>query len=175
MAKSRGKDFETIFYNQIIQQCDDVSIDRFYDTMGGFYGVSNICDFVSYQCPYQFYFELKALKGNTLNFKSDIRKNQWDGLLEKSKIAGVAAGIIAWFIDNDITGFIPIQTLEKLKNDGFKSYHVDFMKFTAQQEIDKVVIVKGKKKRIYFDYDFKDFMERMKNNAKKDAFDRDWK
>ena len=42
-----------------------------------------------------------------------ITKDQWDGLVEKSKIPGVVAGIIVWFIDHDTTTFVPIQELKR--------------------------------------------------------------
>ena len=165
MAKNRGKDFENIFYNQMIQQNDSISIDRFYDTMGGFINIKTVCDFVCYQYPFQFYFELKAIKGNTLNFKSHITEFQWQELFEKSKINGVFAGVIVWFIDNDITAFIPIEHLHDLQSKTLKSFNVKMFDFEHGIETKNIIILKGKKKRIYFNYDMKEFMERMIYNG----------
>ena len=171
MAKNRGKDFEKII-EQGITDLPEVSIDRFYDTMGGFKNIATICDYSVYSYPYKFYIELKAIKGNTLNFKSHITETQWNGLLEKASIKGVTAGIIVWFIDNDITAFISIHHLNNLKHKGLKSFHKDSFELDSVTAGGNVVILKGKKKRVYFDYDFNYFMERMMHNGKKDDFNR---
>ena len=135
--------------------------DRFPDPMAGYAGIRNICDFGVYRYPFQYYFECKAFSGNTLNFNSAITKDQWRGLIEKSSITGVIAGVMVWFIDHDITVMVPMQELVRLRNDGAKSLNVKDIKEN------KVIhfIIPGKKKRVFFDYDAKEFLKEVKQWA----------
>ena len=153
MGVSRGKGFEGAV-RKAAMMCPDVSIDRFPDPMAGYGGIRNICDFVVYRYPVQVYLECKAYTGNTLNFKAAITEDQWRGLLQKSTIEGVTAGVLVWFIDHDLTGFVPIQELERLKQDGHKSLNVNDLK-------DGEVVwmpLPGKKKRVYYEYTFEPFI-----------------
>lgn len=156
MAVNRGKQFEGAI-KEGIEKCADVSIDRFQDPMAGFAGIRNVCDFVVYRFPFQYYFECKSFYGNTLSIHSNdpkhrygaITNDQWEGLEEKSHIPGVFAGVCAWFIDHDVTVFVPIQSLIQLKNAGRKSLNIKDI------EANSILFVPiyGKKKRVLFDYD----------------------
>ena len=154
MNINRGKQFEKVI--QIaFERVPGVSIDRLHDQTTGYKGSQNIADFIVYKKPYELYLECKSVHGNTLPF-SNITDTQWNGLLEKSKIEGVFAGIICWFIDKDITLFIPIQVLQICKYRGWKSIRYDVNGYhTSIKEI------KGKKKRIFFDYDMQELLERI--------------
>ena len=150
MAENRGKKFETVIKESFLK-VPNVSIDRLHDQTTGFKGSQNICDFIVYREPYEYYFECKSVHGASLPF-SNITETQWKGLLEKSKIEGVFAGVICWFIDKDITRFIPIQMLEILKIElNAKSIRFDFLH-------PDVVYIRGKKKRVFFDYDMEEFL-----------------
>lgn len=120
----------------------------------GYSGVNNPCDFIIYKYPNILFLECKAVHGNTLNFKSDIKKNQWDKLLKYSEVEGVNAGIVCWYIDWDITVFLPIEYLQYLKEQDYKSFNI-------KKDINKIprVILDGKKQRIFFDYNLKKFLE----------------
>lgn len=142
MAENRGKKFERVI-KEAFKKVPSVSIDRLHDQMNGFRGSQNICDFIVYKEPYEYYFECKSVHGNTLPF-ANITDTQWNGLLEKSHIEGVFAGIICWWIDKDITRFIPIQYLETMRKQDYKSVRYDMHYRTIQ--------LIGKKKRIFFDY-----------------------
>ena len=100
--------------------------------------------------------ECKAIHGNTLNFKSHIRENQWRKLLNYSYIPGVNAGILCWFIDWDITVFLPIEYLQYMLEDTYKSVNI-------RKDINKIprVILDGEKKRVFFEYDLEKFLEDM--------------
>jgi len=164
LANNRGKEFE----NQIKTQLSiipDVSLDRVRDSTVGYLGNVNICDFICYKYPYEFYIECKAIHGNTLNFKGHIREKQWEGLLEKSKIKGVFAGILCWFIKAEKTVYIPIEFLENEKQAGKKSINQKYIDTFIQMgedlsDTDKIIELKGKKKRIFYKYDFNEFFER---------------
>lgn len=78
------------------------------------------------------------------------------------------AGIICWFIDLDITYYIDIKYLDKLKQNGFKSFNckgfstplVSKNVSTYILPLDKDVIeIKGTKKRVFFDYKLNLFLE----------------
>ena len=152
MSQNRGKIFEHII-KQAFQKVSGVSIDRLHDQTTGFKGSQNICDFIVYKEPYEYYIECKSVHGNTLPFRN-ITDTQWDGLLEKSKIEGVYAGVICWWIDKDFTKFIPIQLLQAMKEHNMKSIRYDFTLFGK----DCCIEIKGKKKRVFFDYDMREFL-----------------
>ena len=154
MSQNRGKQFEGVVC-QAFEKVPNVSIDRLHDQTTGYKGSQNICDFIVYREPYEYYFECKSVKGNILPFRN-ITDTQWDGLLEKSKIEGVTAGIICWWIDKDKTVFIPIQTLELMRTVGIKSVRYDAI-YDCDGDTDMIEI-KGKKKRVFFDYDMEDFL-----------------
>lgn len=156
MAVNRGKQFEGQV-QEAFEKFKNISIDRMPDPMAGYKGVKNICDFQVYRRPLLYYIECKTTYENTLNFKSNITKTQWEGLLEKSLISGVIAGILVWYIKKDFTTFVPIQWLEELRRDGAKSLH-----YTVAKEIG--FELSGKKKRVLFEYDvipFLDTLQRM--------------
>ncbi len=160
MTVNRGKQFEGVIW-EAFEKVPNVSIDRLHDQTTGFKGSQNICDFIIYREPYEYYFECKSVHGASLPF-SNITETQWNGLLEKSQIEGVFAGVICWWIDKDITRFIPIQVLQMLKNDGKKSLNcywdscVDV--YNTRYSIPEI---KGKKKRVFFDYDMEEFLNEL--------------
>lgn len=149
---NRGKQFENVIRDSFLK-IPNVSVDRLHDQMTGFKVTSaNVCDFIVYKKPYEYYIECKSVHGASLPF-SNITDNQWNGLLEKSKIDGVFAGVVCWFIDKDVTLFISIQTLRHYKlNYGAKSVRFD---------CGGCIEIKGKKKRVLFDYDMQTFFNEM--------------
>ncbi len=159
MAKNNGKQFESAI-RKSFEKVPNVSIDRIPDQVTGFRGSKNICDFMVYKYPHQYYIECKSVHGNTLPF-SNIRDYQWEGLLEKSNVEGIITGIICWWVDKDKTVFIPIQELQFMKTAGIKSIRYDTI---DDCEGDTMMIeIKGKKKRIYFDYDMEKFLNEMED------------
>ena len=160
MKVSRGKQFEEAIKAAFIKH-SDISLDRFPDPMAGYAGIRNICDFGVYKYPFQYYFECKAFSGNTLNFSSAITKDQWDGLVEKAEIPGVVAGIIVWFIEHDITAFVPIQELKRIRADGAKSLNIKDIKENSVIHF----TVPGRKKRIFYEYDADAFITKLKKWA----------
>lgn len=169
MAKNKGKQFEQQVF-EAFSKVDGVSIDRIPDQVTRYKGSSsNICDYVVYKQPTLLYLECKSVHGNTLSihsepkmgkdgklhgFHGNIRDNQWDGLMDKSKIKGVKAGVICWWVDKDMTLYIPIQELDRLYKEGNKSVRFDF-------ESSSIVEVVGTKKRVYYDYDVADFFNKI--------------
>ena len=157
MGENRGKKFENVI-KTAFEKVDGVSIDRLHDQTTGFRGSSNICDFIVYKEPYEYYIECKSVHGASLPF-SNITDTQWKGLFEKSKIEGVFAGIICWFIDKDVTLFIPIQALQICKYRGWKSIRYDVNGYKGS-----IKEIKGKKKRVFFEYDMKEFFNQFRKD-----------
>lgn len=186
--KNYGKEFERQVYKNF-SEMDKVSIDRIPDQVTRYKGSTNICDFIIYYFRgYNFwakllYLECKSThgasfsiysepkpdkKGELHGFYGNIRDNQWEGLSKKSNIPGVRAGVIIWFVDKDVTLYVPIQILQKLREDGAKSirYDDDTSMYVHLNEINATVPIKairidGKKKRTLFDYDFSKFLEKI--------------
>ena len=166
---NRGKQFEDTI-KECFEKVPNISIDRLHDQMNGYVGSSNICDFIVYHCPIQLYIECKATYGNTLSINSnnpkkaygDISNTQWEGLLEKSKIHGVAAGYIIWYIDNDETFFVPAHIAKQFKDSGHKSINRKHLVDSYGLELEDVLRLKGTKRRVFFDYNMKEFLDDLK-------------
>lgn len=118
-----GKQFESNFKNSVSKCYPKLSVTRLYDATGG-YAVKNICDFILYSYPHQYFMELKAYKGNTINFKV-LTSTQYNGLLEVSNVMGVYAGVLFKFNDYNEAYFVPIGVIHKMKESGLKSIHID--------------------------------------------------
>lgn len=169
MAVNRGKQFEDVI-RESFEKVPGVSIDRLHDQTTHYKGSTNICDFIVYREPYEYYFECKSVHGNTLSIYGNdpkrkygsISNAQWEGLLEKSQIDGVTAGVICWWIDKDKTVFIPIQTLKLMKTVGIKSVRYDAID-DCDGDTDMIEI-KGKKKRVFFEYDMENFLNEVGGN-----------
>lgn len=123
-----------------------------YDVTTGFINQNNMCDFIVYYEGTIHLLECKAVHGNTLNFKSHIRQNQWDKLLKSSHIKGVNAGIICWFIDRDETVFLDIHGLDFLQKCEYKSFNIT-------KDFNYAIPINGKKKKVFCEYDLKKFLE----------------
>lgn len=165
-AVSRGKSFEDNVKDSILK-LGDVYIQRLYDPQGGQLGVSNPADFIAYKRPQFYLLECKSTHANTLSIYTApnpkkkkygaFSNTQWEGMLGASKY-GVVAGGLVWWIDHDVTKFIPIQELEKIRNIGAKSIRYDL-------DIPNSLIIKGRKKIVNFDYDFTEFFNKYENGC----------
>lgn len=149
MSINRGKQFEDIVREQF-KKLEDVVTIRLYDVTTGYKNQNNICDLIVYDDGILNLIECKAVHGTTLNFKSHIKENQWNGLLEESYKSGVNAGILVWFIDYDITLWLEIQYLQDLKESGYKSFNVKDKMYVYQ--------LLGVKKRVFFKYNLRKFL-----------------
>ena len=164
MKVNRGKEFEAQV-EKAFQVIPDVSIDRIHDQTSGYKGSSNICDYIVYKWPNQYYIECKSCYGNTLSIHSnnpkhkygDITNKQWEGLLEKSTIKGVIAGYFVWFIDHDTTVFVSANGMNSVKLRGEKSLHINKLKSLSESDWS---MIPGKKKRVFFEYDMTEFLTR---------------
>lgn len=166
MAKNNGKQFEQVI-REALERLPDVSVDRIHDQTTHFKGSTNVSDFVVYKKPYQYYFECKSVHGNLLSIYGkdpdhkygNITNAQWEGMLEKSKINGVFAGVICWWVDKNVTRFIPIQMLQFLRDVcGMKSIKFDVVDVldNSNNTIYTTTLINGVKRRVYFQYYMKE-------------------
>lgn len=151
---NRGKQFEKIVHKQL-EQLKNAAVLRLYDVTMGFKGINNPCDFILYKKPKMILLECKTSAGPFLNFNSDIRENQWKKMQEYSKIDGVEAGILVWFYNFDLTYYISIEDLQIYKDNGKRS-------FNCKVDI-PTIILKGKKKRFFYEYFMNTFVEELLN------------
>lgn len=118
---SRGKKFEDRLKKDWVETVPGSLCYRLYDTTSGYLGIANAGDFICYKYPNCFIIDAKSIQGNTLPF-SDLR--QYDKMLEYKNIKGLYVGFIVWFVDHDRVLWIPIQTMEKIKGEGLKSFNI---------------------------------------------------
>ena len=155
---NRGKDFENVV-RKAFEEVEGVSIDRFNDNTAGFKNIAGVSDFVVYKKPYEYYIECKVTEKPSLPF-SNITKYQWENLEKKHQIDGVCAGVLCWFINEDLTIFFPITTLNKVKGIGRKSINHS----VCIENRLPYLVLEGEKKRVFFDYDMTYFFKNMEDN-----------
>lgn len=147
-SKSLPKKFEKNI-GDTFRSLPDVSVDRIPDQTMKYKDRKNVSDYIVFKFPHEYYVECKTVHGNRLPFS---KISQFDDLLEKSVIAGVRAGVICWWVDKDITRWIPIKALSELREAGEVSVRYD-------APLDGSKIIPGVKKKVYFDYDLSTFFE----------------
>lgn len=160
MAQNRGKDFEDVF-RDCVEKVSDTSIVRLHDQVQGYLGARNHCDFIVYHYPFEYHIECKSVHGNRLPF-TNITDFQWRGLSKVSKVKGVVSGVVCWYIDRDVTLFIPIKTLEALRYNGAKSISYEIMGDYEYLTYE----IPGKKKRVFFDYDIDSFFHAIEKSSR---------
>ena len=160
MAINRGKQFEDVI-KTCIEKVGGVNVLRLHDQTNGYIGSKNPCDFIAYKYPYQYAIECKSIHGNTFPF-SNITDNQFKELLKMSNVRGIVAGVIIWWVDKDVTLFIPIQTIQQMKSVGIKSIRYDVWD-DCEGDTD-IVLISGIKKRVFFDYDFEQFFKEVEDD-----------
>lgn len=140
---NEGKYFESDVIKSI-KENNNLSLYRLYDVTGGRAGVRNIADFIAYKYPHEYFLELKSTKDNRLNFNY-ISDNQYTGLLEKSKIPGIYAGVLINFRGAEKTYFVDINIIKNMKEVGAKSISLEY---SAKVGVE----LEGVKKRVRFIY-----------------------
>lgn len=120
---------------------------------------SNICDFTLFKSPYYYYIECKATSHDRFDFKqikgypdsTDV-KQQYGGLLMKSKIENVYGVVVILFVSQERAFIIDINEIERLTQSGQKSLNINDIESSdiRYKEIDKVV--NNRKKYLKFDY-----------------------
>lgn len=157
--QSKGKKFEKQF-EQDWKGCfpNDVII-RLPDQQSGYYGTSsNICDYICFTHKTLFLIECKSHAGNTFPF-SCLR--QFDKLNSYKGIDNVVPCVILWLYDIDKVFFIPISTVEKMINDGKKSFNGK----TTDKSVYPYIDVPSSKKRTFMVSDYTVLFEEINNDS----------
>lgn len=155
MSVNRGKQFEETV-RKSLANVGGTSIVRLPDPVQGYLGYRNICDFIVYHYPHQYFIECKTIHGNTFPY-SNITKNQLDGMYKMAQYSGVVAGVLVWFVDHDVTKFLPIDFI-KYDMNTHKSVRFDYENNSVGGKW-HIITVHGKKKRVLFEYDFYRFFK----------------
>lgn len=122
-----------------------------YDPTNGYYGISNICDFIGFHSPFIYYFECKTIKGNTFPFSN---LTQYEKLYNKVGIKGVRAGAIIWFYEKDAVLYAPISTITEMKKDGEKSINYKKLVDKLYKKDYNIIMIPSEKKRVFMDSDY---------------------
>lgn len=146
MSISKGKQFEDKLKKDF-QKIPDSHIERIYDNVSGYRSIRGRSDFIAYIYPNQFFIECKSHKGNTFPW-SELR--QYNDLLEVAGIKGIRSGVVLWMIDHSLVVYLPVKTIEKMKQDGKKSFNVKDL----ENSIYRIIVVPSKKKRVFLDSDY---------------------
>lgn len=125
MNDGLGKAAEQKLREWLDRPQDGYSFDRFYDQLSGFYQTSrNICDFVCYKYPNQYYIESKATWADRFDF-SMIQEHQLNGLAQKSEISGCYGWIIVLFATHKRAfRFNAVDILRLRDENGIKSLNI---------------------------------------------------
>lgn len=123
MSETLGKKAEKKIKEWLDKPELGYSFDRIPDQMTGFYGSSNICDFIVFHAPRQYYIESKATENDRFEF-SMISQTQHDGLLKKSKIKYVYAWVIVLFASYKRAFVLNIEDIDWMIQNGKKSLNI---------------------------------------------------
>lgn len=118
-----GKKAESKIEKWLNRPEDGYSFDRIKDQMTGFFGSSNICDFVCFKYPNQYYIESKSTYEDRWDFNM-LTETQHDGLLDKSKIRNVYGLVIVLFATYKRAFVIDIIHIKQLEDIGKKSINI---------------------------------------------------
>lgn len=158
MSVNRGKQFEEVI-KKAFEEVEDTIIVRLADQTNGYVGSKNPCDFLVYRHGHFYAIECKTIHGNTFPF-TNITDYQYSEISKIASTKGCYGGILCWWVDKDVTRFIPIQLIQAEKQIGAKSirYDYDFAYYNQETgKISSIINLKGTKKRVFFDYDIYDF------------------
>lgn len=150
MAQSKGKKFEAQFKSDWDTTVGNFCY-RLYDVMSGYTGVATPCDFICYKYPLIYLIDCKSHDGNTISFNDFA---QYERMLPYKDIKGVIAGTVAWMYKHDKVVWIPIQTWEKIKNEGGKSFNIKMLDNPDYECWE----IPSKKKRVFMSTDYSQFV-----------------
>ena len=160
MNDGLGKKAEQKIKEWLDRPKDGYSFDRIPDQMSGMYGSSNICDFVLFKSPNQYYIESKATYEDRFDF-AQITDNQRTKLLEKSQIKHVFGLVIVLFAAYKRAFMLDIQDVQKMIDSGKKSINIKKIESWPVQ-FPEIRTIENKRK-IFLDYagEIEDYIKEM--------------
>lgn len=123
MSESIGKKAEAKIREWLDRPEAGYSFDRVPDPIGGYFGQRNICDFTCFKYPDMWYIESKATEHDNFPF-SMLTEIQYNGLLQKSKIAHVHGVVIVLFVTYKRAFILDIRDIDNLQKQGKKSLNI---------------------------------------------------
>lgn len=161
MNDGLGKKAEQKIKEWLDRPKDGYSFDRIPDQMSGMYGSSNICDFMLFKSPNQYYIESKATYEDRFDF-AQITDNQRTKLLEKSQIKHVFGLVIVLFATYKRAFVLDIQDVQKMIDSGKKSINIKKIESWSIQ-FPEIRTIENKRK-IFLDYagEIEDYIKEMK-------------
>ena len=137
---------------------------RIPDQMTGFYGSSNICDFVLYKYPNHYWIESKATWESRFEF-SRLTDVQYNGLLAKSMIPGVYGVVIVLFASHKRAILLDIQQIKDIIDKGKKSINIDKIDRWDFKYSEIPTISNNRKKLLDYASKFEDLWRAAAHNA----------
>lgn len=147
MSVTLGKKFEAKV-KEDLSLLPDCSIDRLHDQTTGYKITSqNPSDYIFYKYPNEYYIECKTTAGASFSFN---QLTQYNLLIEKCGIPGVRAGVVIWFYEKDTILYVPVKTVQTMKEEGKKSLNYKL----ADSDTYRIIKVPSVKKRTFMDSDY---------------------
>ena len=146
MAQNRGKAFEQKL-KEDFSKMSGAYIYRVPDQLGGLKGQTGICDFIGFCYPSIFFLEAKTILGNTFPITNFT---QFDKLMSIPDVRGVHRGVVIWFQDHSKVVYVPVLTIDKMKQDGKKSVNIK----KIDEEGYDYVNIPSTPRRVFLDSDY---------------------
>lgn len=147
MAINYGKKFEERFKKDWLDTFPESTIIRLYDQMTGYKEFSkNICDYICYIYPNQYFIECKTHKGASIPFD---KITQYEKMCTVLGIKGIRAGVILWLYEKDKVFYIPVETIKEMKAQGKKSVGIK-----AAEEGFNIIDIPSKKLKTFMKSDY---------------------
>lgn len=146
MATNRGKQFEGKF-REDFRKLTGSFVYRLPDQTSGNLGSRNLCDFICYVYPYLFILEVKSTGGNTFPITNFT---QYQTMIQYRGAQGVRMGVVIWYTEKDRVIYVPLTTIEKMKQEGKKSVNIRTIDSEGYEFID----IPSVKKRVFMDSDY---------------------
>lgn len=155
-----GKEAEKLLSRWLDKPKQGYCFDRIKDQLSMYANSSsNICDFTLFKSPFYYYIECKATTHERFDFKqirgypdsTDV-KQQYGGMLEKSKIESVFGAVVVLFVTQERAFIIDIREIDRLTQLGQKSLNINDIDSWSIQYREIQTIPNLRKKYLKFDY-----------------------
>ena len=113
-----GKRFEIRFKEDWEKSFPNGVIERIPDQMTMYKGSENVCDFICYDYPNQFFIECKTHAGASIPFDAIP---QYERMLKLKGKQGVVAGVVLFLYEKFKVLYFPLEILDILYKQGEKS------------------------------------------------------
>ena len=155
-----GKEAEKLLSRWLDHPEKGYCFDRIKDQLSMYANSSsNICDFTLFKSPYYYYIECKSTTHDRFDFKqlrgypdSNDVKQQYGGLLMKSKIDHVYGAVVTLFVTYERAFIIDIREIDRLTQLGQKSLNINDIDSWDIQYREIHTIPNLRKKYLKFDY-----------------------